>query len=47
LIVTQDAGIEAYFPAIAKVRMHRYRVDGDAGIRPLREALRDFLRRPE
>ena len=42
LIVTQDASPEQYFPAIAKVRMHRYGANGDE-LRALDDAVSQFL----
>jgi hypothetical protein len=45
LLVTQDSGKKGFFPSIAKVRMHRYSVTGDPGLKPLRHALDQFLAR--
>lgn len=44
ILVGQDiAGIAPTFPAIVKKRMHRYSLDDDPGIHPLRDALNRFL----
>jgi hypothetical protein len=43
LLVTQDERPERYFPAVAKVRMHRYSVNSSAGLQQLRTALSEFL----
>jgi hypothetical protein len=43
LLVSQDSGTGTHFPAIDKIRMHRYSVVSQSGLKPLRDALKQFL----
>jgi hypothetical protein len=44
LLVSQDSGAETHFPAIAKMRIHRYSVASQSGRKSLRDAVTSFLR---
>jgi hypothetical protein len=43
LLVSQDGPAQGWFPTLAKLRIHRYSLDGPRGSHALRDALDGFL----